>query len=428
MQHNMSVCSHCKEFIIATIPARLSKVFVLYLFLLTGLAVGGKGFAYLGFHPLYISEAILMIMIATALPLLNTRAFNMTPVLILLVFMTWSFFCTARWLPVYGIDAVRDGMLWIYGLIALAIIAHGYRTKIVYITISKLGAAVKCYLVIAPVFVIIQIYAGEWVPRWHASGIPINYVKPGDALVTIGIIVAAANLRLLGTFSNIWVVPLVLLIAVHATANRGGALALLTAVCVSWCMNRDSLWPWRIAVALAMALLLAIAVDVRIKSPAAEHREISANQMIVNAVSVIGLGKGGGEISDSTVEWRINWWKKICSYSLAGDKAMFGKGYGVNLAIDDGISPPNEESLRSPHNATMTILARSGMPGTILWLGFLVSWFSMALHTSRRLRLYGAERPRQVQRARERFDRARARCGSRNRRRGRGSSRLTAPW
>jgi O-antigen ligase len=74
--------------------------------------------------------------------------------------------------------------------------------------------------------------------------------------------------------------------------------------------------------------------------------------------------------------WRLLWWAKIVNYTIGGDYRWMGKGYGINLATDDGFQVSDDDSLRSPHNATMTILARSGVIGLLLWLTLLGTWFA----------------------------------------------------
>ncbi len=73
-----------------------------------------------------------------------------------------------------------------------------------------------------------------------------------------------------------------------------------------------------------------------------------------------------------TIKWRVDWWKDILEYTVKGDYFWMGRGYGINLAVVSDIGR-KDDSLRSPHNATMTILARSGVPGMVLWFVFLGS-------------------------------------------------------
>src|SRR5690606_40731091 len=75
----------------------------------------------------------------------------------------------------------------------------------------------------------------------------------------------------------------------------------------------------------------------------------------------------------SDLEWRLRWWSDIVGYTIGGEFRWLGKGYGINLADDDGYQTEADGSLRSPHNAHMTVLARSGVVGATAWLAFLTS-------------------------------------------------------
>ena len=70
---------------------------------------------------------------------------------------------------------------------------------------------------------------------------------------------------------------------------------------------------------------------------------------------------------ESNKEWRLNWWKTIIGYTFDGPYFWTGKGFGVNLADDDGFQVNADKSLRSPHSVHMTILARMGVPGLVCW-------------------------------------------------------------
>jgi O-antigen ligase len=78
------------------------------------------------------------------------------------------------------------------------------------------------------------------------------------------------------------------------------------------------------------------------------------------------------ELRTNTIEWRFRWWRKIIDYTFHGPYFWTGKGYGMNLADEDGFFNW-DHSLRSPHNGFMTILARSGVPGLLLWSAFLLT-------------------------------------------------------
>jgi hypothetical protein len=83
----------------------------------------------------------------------------------------------------------------------------------------------------------------------------------------------------------------------------------------------------------------------------------------------------GSDGLDSTKEWRMDWWKTITGYTLQGKYFWTGKGFGINLADDDGFQLMADHSLRNPHSVHMTMLARGGVPMLLLWASAIGSWF-----------------------------------------------------
>jgi hypothetical protein len=107
-------------------------------------------------------------------------------------------------------------------------------------------------------------------------------------------------------------------------------------------------------------------------------RKVSARQLAANVISITDSRQ---DVSLSgTREWRLAWWTKIIGYTVHGDYFWTGKGFGVNLADDDGFQDgvvsfsPN----RSPHSVQMTVLARTGVPGLCLWI-LLQTAFGLSL-------------------------------------------------
>ena len=74
-------------------------------------------------------------------------------------------------------------------------------------------------------------------------------------------------------------------------------------------------------------------------------------------------------------------WTDIVNYTVFGPHFWDGKGYGICLANDDGYQVGADNSLRSPHNGHLTILARSGVPGFVLWATLQGSWFVAILRS-----------------------------------------------
>ena len=108
-------------------------------------------------------------------------------------------------------------------------------------------------------------------------------------------------------------------------------------------------------------------------------RTITVSQFVDNTISIVGSSET--KTLDGTKEWRLRWWNTIVDYTFHGPYFWTGKGFGINLAEADGfnLTPGQDSSLRSPHNGNMTILARAGVPGLILWIALNSSWVAMML-------------------------------------------------
>ena len=95
-------------------------------------------------------------------------------------------------------------------------------------------------------------------------------------------------------------------------------------------------------------------------------REISPSQWFTNLLSIFGSSSRAD--LDGTRAYRLAWWSAIMDYTVYGPYFWTGKGFGVNLADDDGFQGTLDHSLRAPHNSHMSVLARMGVPGLVLWV------------------------------------------------------------
>ena len=95
-------------------------------------------------------------------------------------------------------------------------------------------------------------------------------------------------------------------------------------------------------------------------------RPATLQQMIENILSIFGSSSDSG--LEGSKQFRLAWWGTIVDYTVFGDYFWTGKGFGVNLADADGFQSTADHSLRSPHNSEMTVLARMGVPGLVLWV------------------------------------------------------------
>jgi hypothetical protein len=159
------------------------------------------------------------------------------------------------------------------------------------------------------------------------------------------------------------------------TEGRGALLGFLAAATVVWLFN-----PWHVrpnvrtvGVLVGLGLMLAASAMLDLDFGNYGSRAISPRQFIQNLEG--SFADTGSEALDGSRHWREEWWNTIIDYTVFGSYFWTGKGYGINLADDDGFQVLDEtEPLRSPHNSHLTFLARSGVPGFLLWIALQLTW------------------------------------------------------
>ena len=124
-------------------------------------------------------------------------------------------------------------------------------------------------------------------------------------------------------------------------------------------------------------VIFAGAYAVGLSIPTPGGRNIGPEQIVSNFESL--LGSSDASNLDGTKLWRLRWWKAIQEYTFEGPYFWTGKGFGMNLAEADGFVVGAELGpiVRVPHNAHLTMLARAGVPGLVLWLATVAAWFAM---------------------------------------------------
>src|SRR5262249_20930543 len=119
--------------------------FVLYTFL-------GKGFAYAGWPPLYVGELLLLFALLTIFrthllwSLLSTRLG-----IIMAIFLAWQFVCTVPHVGEYGLDTLRDSVIWGYALFAFVAGALVLRLRgFLRVVLQRFNRFAILYLFIGP--------------------------------------------------------------------------------------------------------------------------------------------------------------------------------------------------------------------------------------------------------------------------------------
>lgn len=387
---------------------------------LAGYMFMGRGFAHIGVGPVYVGEFVLALGIVTACIVVVRRGLRVTwnlTIALLLVFMVLGAARTIPYLGTYGLNALRDGVLWGYAAFAL----------VIYIVADRawMAAAVRLYGWIVPAFalwlpiswIIFQASQAGADPLNPGSNHPLVFFKAGDmaihsagaiAFIVLGPSVFATFRRFASRL--IVLLPLTWGVFLTGAASRGALLGAATGLgATALATRRPRNWIPVASAALVVLIWLNAPVTIVWPFPApstssipAESapppppslapiptsepgREVSASQWFTNFLSIFTSSSRSD--LDGTRAYRLAWWSTILDYTVYGPYFWNGKGFGVNLADDDGFQGTLDHSLRAPHNSHMSVLARMGVPGLGLWLllqGAFVTGLLRAIRAHRR--------------------------------------------
>ena len=288
------------------------------------------------------------------------------------VVIAWAAIRVGLGLGTWELDAARDGMLVFYAL--FAIVAAGLvldRPERLRTLISRFGVVVwGLVLVGAPVHFVNRLT--DAIPEWPWAEVEMLQTKSGDLLVLL----AAAVVYLAARFKKPRPALLVGMIAATLglmVTSRGGMLGFVLGLGLAWAWRPASVRFGRFAYVTAAVLLVGAAVGSTGVSVYGDSRDLSVGQLVENVLSLGGQSQNSA--LEGTAEWRLEWWGDIVGYTFGGEHFAAGKGFGVNLASDDGYQVTEDESLRSPHNSHLTVLARGGVPMFLVWLAIQAAWF-----------------------------------------------------
>jgi len=344
---------------------------LLLAFLLSGYAMFGKLVAYIGMPPLFIGEVTLFIGCLIALRTGCLAAALATPPSFLLgVAMAWVMARTLPNFSEYGFNALRDSVLIIYGAYAFIVIA----------VLLQDGRRIATLLKYYTKFVRIFIPASPFLIAlsYYPSG-AIYFIRAGELAVHL----AGATVFALAGFVRLrayMVLALVAALMMCVSISRGAMVAYCVPVILGMVLLGRTMQLARIVGIGVLIIGVAYGAETvffntHVAQRNSVDRTVSVRQIVENAASIFTQS---GNQTEGTKQWRLEWWNIIIQKTIHGPYFWTGRGFGVNLADADGFwdgDHPDAPPLRSPHNAHMTILARAGVPGAVLWGSILVSWF-----------------------------------------------------
>jgi len=361
--------------------------------ILLGYAAIGRKVAIIGIEPVYNAE----IMLAWGIWLLLeagtlSLVLNSVPAMFLVLLMGWGLARTVPFFDKYRFDALRDAVLYGYGLFAFVI------AGILLQSPERLVRLLKWYRKFVWLLFLIGLPMLLLMVFWFSvynmpGGTVILFFLAGMKGGDLGVHVAGAfvyltvladllhppapthtgNRRPLNDMFIDWLPALLIVVALGLTmAVRAASMAFILAAAIAILVRPRSRTPWKLGTVIAASVILLAVSGVHI--PLHNGRDLSFDQLSNNVQSIVGMGADQGEGLDGTKKWRLDWWNHIIDYTFHGQYFWTGKGFGVNLANDDGFQVNSDGSLRSPHNGHLTILARAGVPGLALWALVNLSW------------------------------------------------------
>ncbi len=369
---------------------------------LLGYVFIGKGFAYQGIQPLLVGEATLLlgalvfVQTGTMFAALTTLASRL-----LAVMMVWVVIRTVPYFALYGMDAPRDAVIIGYGAFAFIVIGLLLENKQrLNRFLSLYGKAASIFVIASPFIFVVTRFFADSIPSFPApNGEPISLwsFRPGQ----FGVHLAGAGLfAFLGlqSISLYWLGAFLAASLMASATSRGAMLAIVIPIVVAGVLGGRLRQLIKIGVFGFVGLLCALAVEMAfvqhrdIDTLDSHDRPVSIQQAVAGVFSI--FQQDGAQLSQ-TKEWRLKWWEIIQDHTLHGPYFWTGKGFGINLADSDGFQQPNQAGappLRDPHSVHLTILARSGVPGLVLWLGMMGSWTWLLIGTMFRARAAGEDK------------------------------------
>lgn len=298
----------------------------------------------------------------------------------LVVFLAVSLIRTIPLVPEYGIDAIRDGAIWYYGIFAFAVLSLALRLGPARVA-QWFAKLLPLFFIWAPMSLILSnLVARPFVPD---STVSIFSHRPANTsvLLVFGVVyywvASEPKSRREMTRRALLTALAGLFIVLSGIQNRGGMVASAVGLTVGALLARGK--PKRgfgavLLAAITLSFALFWLLDVRI-AVFANDRVISAEQLVANLVSVFQPSAQSLPTDlETTSSWRLDLWTAIFE-DVSETAPSFGLGYGVNVAKRYGFEGREEDNFRSAHNSHVSVFAHSGWIGFGLWVLLWWTWF-----------------------------------------------------
>lgn len=206
----------------------------------------------------------------------------------------------------------------------------------------------------------------------YTSAIFFNYSGVGQLLLW------EATRRVIEDARGILVPSLLIIYTVGIFQARTIYLQLIAIVLMLLWYRRKAFGKMSMALGVGLiGLMLFAASGVEIEGRNGQN--VSMEYITNHFIAIAGIENPGVKDAAAGVDQRLGWWKDIIFERLpkSTNSLLFGMGYGFPLVDFKG---PDGEIVREPHNSYVSILARMGVVGLLLFISahvlLLHSWWN----------------------------------------------------
>jgi hypothetical protein len=210
--------------------------------------------------------------------------------------------------------------------------------------------------------------------------IPFLIYKYGDMaihLLITTLLLLCGHIKMGKRFLLVNIIIIAYLFLVIAAYNRAGMLSYMVGLFVFLFVYRKrftgaAVLSYMKVIPFVLVIVFGSYINTKVDENF-QGRKVGIDQLKQNITSIFSTNVEGS-LSDNKV-WRLAWWYKIFLDALQPKNALIGRGVGENLALVSEIKVEND-SLRSPHNFHLNILARFGFIVFFVWIW----WITMHLN------------------------------------------------
>ena len=295
------------------------------------------------------------------------------PVLYIFLFLLAAFIAVAFNVTKYPVaEVAKDAAVFIYPAYVLVLFLFlPFWPQF----IKGIATIYAVYPFVAFTSLQISMHLPSWVEFSLFNNVSLLLVKFGDMAVHLlfcSLLLLSGYIKVSKRLLLVYMVFILYLLLMIATFTRGGFLAYMLGLSLFFWVYRQRFTVASLSSYFRIFIVFFVAALFFYLNTKSEEnfqgRAVGLEQLAVNIKTVFTNDEEGALTDNKT--WRLAWWYKIISDAANPVTALFGVGAGPNLSLLGEVSS-DDESLRSPHNVSLTIMARFGIPLLIVWLAWI---------------------------------------------------------